>query len=504
MNKKFTVYVLVALLVCLLLPAAGAAAQEGIPEHTASFYVNDFAGVIDLKTENALVHEGVRLHRDTGAQVVLVTVDSTNGQSMQDYANLLFNGWGVGDAVHNNGVLLLLSVKDDDYWVVQGKGLTESLSDTKLGQILAADLEPDFANKQYSAGARKTYNTLIRSLGGQPNAPVSGKAYVADNAGIFKQVTKDYLNQAANRYRETAGGGIYVVTVPNSGSGSLQDYTYAKFASVYAGPSDVMIVLDIGGDNYHVLQGKEIDSLLSNEVISGILEQEMEPYFAEHKYAEGATATANAIYSFLLARADDRFSAAEEVRAEPAAAVSSAAAAAGTEAAKQPAAPKEAPRVTKGQGLQIIALFLIGVLFISLRVSHRNRRIALYGMPINPYSERNIRRYGTWTGQAGYGYFTRRQRMSGNGSSRPRHHHHQPSRSQSSSSWSSRDDNTNRGGGGHSSGGGAGRHSESRETNRGSGGHSSGGDAGRNNSGGSSNSGGGGNASSGGGVGRHR
>ncbi|WP_162551234.1 TPM domain-containing protein [Paenibacillus tepidiphilus] len=370
MNKKFTVFALVAMLVCLLIPAAGTAAADGIPEHTAAFYVNDFADVIDLKTENALVHEGVRLHRDTGAQVVLATVKSTNGMPMQEFANALFNRWGIGNAALNNGVLLLLSVEDDNYWAVQGKGLTEPLSDAKLAQILAADLEPDFAKKQYSAGARKTYNTLIRSLGGEPGTHTGNRTYVADNAGLFKQVTKDYLNQSGNRYRETTGSGVYVVTITNPGQQTLQDYTYAKFASVYAGPSDVMIVLDIGGDNYHVLQGKNIDGSLTNSLLGDILDQEMEPYFAQRKYAEGATATANAIYSFLLARADQRMD-----EAKPEAAAVPAAAALVSPESTEPVIRQEVPPVTAGQGLRIVGLFLIGLLFISLRVSLRNRRI---------------------------------------------------------------------------------------------------------------------------------
>lgn len=61
----------------------------------------------------------------------------------------------------------------------------------------------------------------------------------------------------------------------------MQDYTYMKFASVGAGPKDVMLVLDIGGDNYHVLQGKDIDKVLTNEAISNILNTVLEPQFVK-------------------------------------------------------------------------------------------------------------------------------------------------------------------------------------------------------------------------------
>lgn len=272
---------LAALLLSLLLLPAVSLAKTAVPKHTGSFYVNDFANVIDEKAENYMVNYGIRLHQATGAQVVLVTVDSTEGVSMEEYAKSLFNSWGVGAADKNNGLLLLLSIKDDDYWAVQGKGIEESLPNSKIKEILSQYLEPDFAAKTYSNGARKTYGAFIQAMGGTWAENVGTKNYVSDNAGVLKKVTKDYLNDSSNRYKTTTGSGIYVVTVKNAGDKTLQDYTYMKFASVGAGPKDVMLVLDIGGDNYHVLQGKDIDKVLTNEVISDILNTVLEPQFVK-------------------------------------------------------------------------------------------------------------------------------------------------------------------------------------------------------------------------------
>ncbi|MEK3793697.1 TPM domain-containing protein [Paenibacillus sp. FSL R7-0204] len=494
MNRKSIQAALTAILmIVLLLPLAPGRAEAAVPKHSESFYVNDFAGVIDEKTENYMVNYGVKLHQKTGAQVVLVTVDSTNGVSMEKYATSLFNSWGVGSADKNNGLLLLLSIKDDDYWAVPGKGLENELNSGVISKILSASLEPDFAAKKYSAGAHKTYGSFIQKLGGSYSETLGTRSYVSDNAGILPQVTKDYLNQSSNRYSATTGSGIYVVTVKNTGGKSLQDYTYAKFAGVAAGPRDVMLVLDIGGDNYHVLQGKSIDRVLTNERISGILNKVLEPKFAAKDYAGGVAGTANAFYSFFLARAD---------AASGQAAGNSTSAAAST-VSKAPVAAKEPVKlvpVSRSKGMAIVGIFLILVALISLAASARNRYVARYGIRINPHNPRNIRRYGVWTGQPGYGYSQRRRYR------RPHHHSSSGSSSSSSSSfWGS-----NSGGGGSSSGGGAGRYSsrddDDDDRNRGGGGYSGGGGAGRyssNDDDDDSNSGGGGSASSGGGVGRH-
>lgn len=445
MKPKTIITALIAMLLNVILLPSFSMAKIGVPDHTESFYVNDFANVIDPKTENYMVNYGVKLHQESGTQVVLVTVDSTKGISMKEYANALFDTWGVGAADKNNGVLLLMSVKDNDYWVVQGKGVLNTLSDGQLSQILSRFLEHDFARKDYNSGARKTYGELIQRLGGIWTEPTANSKYVADNAGIFKQVTKDYLNQSSYRYKSTTGSGIYVVTVKNTGVKNLQEYTYSKFASTGAGPRDVVLVLDIGGDNYHVLQGKNIDKTLTNEIIGGMLDTVLEPYFAKKEYAAGATATANTLYSFFLARADHY--------QQPAAAGSLPAADAVTAAVpvKGDAALTESEPVSTGGGIAIFALVIGVILLISLAVARRNRYIAHYGVPLNPYSRRNIRRYGIWNGQAGYGYgskwYSRRYRRLSRSTS-----------SHSGSFWSSRNEAsaTNEGGGGSASGGGAG------------------------------------------------
>lgn len=485
---------LIAMLLSVLLPTQSWA-TPAVPEHTESFYVNDYANVIDIKAENYMVNYGVRLHQETGAQVVLVTVDSTGGASMEEYATTLFNSWGIGSADKNNGVLLLLSIEDDDYWALQGDGLKSTLTDSILSQILAESLEPDFAQQDYAVGARKTYGAIIEQLGGVWIEPFGGKEYVADNAGVLPQITRLYLNQSSNRYKTTTGSGVYIVTVKNPGDMSLQEYTYAKFASVVAGSRDVMLVLDIEGDNYHVLQGKDVDTILTNEWIGGILDEVLEPQFADKNYAAGATATANAFYSFFLARADYSPESDTSASSPAASAVTSYSTSSGS-STKATASSSTYKPPSMGKGLLVIAIFLFVIVSISRSASRRNQ--GMYGQPVHPYRQSHrpqhrpepVRRsepspkpssfWGTNHGGGGT--------SSGGGAGR-----------HSSSSSGSK---SNHGGGGTSSGGGSGRHSSSSGSGSGSGRYSSSSSGRSSSSGGSS--GGGGSASGGGGVGRHR
>ncbi|WP_379152636.1 TPM domain-containing protein [Paenibacillus sp. sgz5001063] len=238
---------------------------------------------------------------------------------------------------------------------------------------------PDHTLDDYGAGAYKTYNP----------EPLGTTNFVGDNAGVFTQVTRDDLNQSGNRYQLTTHSGVYVVTVKNLGDKSLEDYTYAKFASMGAGPDDVMLVLDVSGDNYYVLQGKGIDGILTNDIVSDILSAKLEPLFAQKNYAAGATATVNAFYSFFLTRADNALNAttpavtsSEPVHSEPLSFQS-------THSTSASVSDTVTYPLTKSEGYVIMALFLLVFVFSIVLASRRNRYMALYGVPVNPYSNRS-------------------------------------------------------------------------------------------------------------------
>jgi len=132
-----------------------------VVEPTDSFYVADYADVLDAETEQYIITANDTLYAETGAQICVVTVDFTGSADIDEYAYDLFNTWKIGSAEKNNGLLLLLSVGGDDYYALQGSGLESRLSSGDLGDILYEYLEDDFAAKDYDAGVRKTFKVLL-------------------------------------------------------------------------------------------------------------------------------------------------------------------------------------------------------------------------------------------------------------------------------------------------------------------------------------------------------
>ena len=171
---------LTALAACAALAVALAAPAMALLSPTSDFYVNDNAGVLSSSTEQDIVEKNDALYAASGAQIVVVTVNDTEGLGAAEYSYQLANDWGIGSARENNGVLLLLSIGEQDYQCIQGSGLEDTLPTMTLSRILQEDLEPDFAAGDYDAGVQKTFNALYEQVcsiyGLDPANPSAGLA----------------------------------------------------------------------------------------------------------------------------------------------------------------------------------------------------------------------------------------------------------------------------------------------------------------------------------------
>ena len=114
--------------------------------------VNDYAAVLDPAERRALEDEIRSLDRDTSAEVAVVTVASLDGLSVEDYAERLFNTWGIGKAATDNGVLVLVAVNDRQMRIEVGYGLEGVLPDGLAGAVIRDTFLPAFRDGQMRQG----------------------------------------------------------------------------------------------------------------------------------------------------------------------------------------------------------------------------------------------------------------------------------------------------------------------------------------------------------------
>lgn len=152
---------LCAALFAFSLPLSALAAPPSRPENQ---YVLDSAGVLSDAAEQEIISENQKLFRDTGAQIVIAAVDFLGGQEIDDYAYHLFNSWGVGSQERNNGLLLVMSIAEDDYYAIPGYGVEDYFTGGKLQDILDEKVEPSFAEEDYSAAALGFFREALREM----------------------------------------------------------------------------------------------------------------------------------------------------------------------------------------------------------------------------------------------------------------------------------------------------------------------------------------------------
>jgi uncharacterized protein len=128
---------LAAILPLVLAFAIACAHAEQINDIHPSGFVTDLAGVISPETKSRLEALCTELQQKTEAQLAVVTVNSLEGESVEDYAVNLYKHLGVGPKGTDRGVLLLVAPKDHKYRVEVGYGLEPVINDARAGYIAA-------------------------------------------------------------------------------------------------------------------------------------------------------------------------------------------------------------------------------------------------------------------------------------------------------------------------------------------------------------------------------
>ena len=134
MKKTLILTLLVlALSVSMVLPAFGAATV--IIGYENPPLVVDYADLLTTSEENALSDKLEEISERQKLDVVVYTVDSLDGLSPMNYADDVYDYSGYGYGSNYDGILLLISMEDRDYWMTTcGYGIT-AFTDAGLDYI---------------------------------------------------------------------------------------------------------------------------------------------------------------------------------------------------------------------------------------------------------------------------------------------------------------------------------------------------------------------------------
>lgn len=156
-----------------------------IPKATNK-YVNDFANILTEPEKAYLQTLLFEVDQNTTAEVVIVTIESLQGEDISKYTVDLASEWKVGKADKDNGLVILYAKQENKIFAATGYGLEGILPDSKVGRLLDEYYVPLRDQNKSKEGIIEFTNNIVQVINENKEEVLSGNAGSKnDNTIVF-------------------------------------------------------------------------------------------------------------------------------------------------------------------------------------------------------------------------------------------------------------------------------------------------------------------------------
>jgi uncharacterized protein len=152
-----------------LFALAGSALALAVPKLEGR--VNDYAGLLSASAQARVAQVLAKLQEDTGAQVVVLTMDSLEGEHLEEYSLRVAETWKLGREKQDDGALLLIAKNDRKMRIEAGYGLEPVLSDVMSRRVLDQILRPSFRAGDFDGGVERAVDAIDGLIRGTSTLP---------------------------------------------------------------------------------------------------------------------------------------------------------------------------------------------------------------------------------------------------------------------------------------------------------------------------------------------
>jgi uncharacterized protein len=156
-------------LALLLALSFHAHAAEVIPPKPAGYF-NDYAGVVSKEKAAQFNEQLAQFERETSNQVIVAVFRKMESDSsIEDYAQRVAQGWGIGRKGQSggNGVAVLVFIEDRKISIQVGYGLEGALPDVTAYDIRSRHMNPHFRNGDYEGGLAEGIDLIFKAIRGE-------------------------------------------------------------------------------------------------------------------------------------------------------------------------------------------------------------------------------------------------------------------------------------------------------------------------------------------------
>jgi uncharacterized protein len=152
-----SLFVGLVVLLGLVLPVRSAFALE-VPALRAR--VNDYANLLPADAEKRLEDRLSAFEQKTGNQFAVLTIESLEGDPLEDFSIRVVESWKLGEKKQDNGLLLLVVKRDRKVRVETGYGLEGSITDAVSSRVIRNVIAPAFRGGDYAGGIGQAMESL--------------------------------------------------------------------------------------------------------------------------------------------------------------------------------------------------------------------------------------------------------------------------------------------------------------------------------------------------------
>jgi uncharacterized protein len=156
----------IVLALACVVAAAAALAQSSLSFPELTGRVVDQAGILDAATRDKLEKLSADLEAKSTDQLVVVTLQSLQGTSIEDYGYQLGRKWQIGQKDKNNGVLLIVAPNERKVRIETGYGLEGTLTDALSSFIVQQAILPRFRSGDFAGGVTRGAEDIVNVLTG--------------------------------------------------------------------------------------------------------------------------------------------------------------------------------------------------------------------------------------------------------------------------------------------------------------------------------------------------
>lgn len=178
--------------------------------------VNDYAGILSNGAEHQLDTVLADLERTDSTQIVVLTIPSLKGDSLEDFSIRVAEQWKIGQKNEDNGAILIISKNDRKIRIEVGYGLEGKLTDLMCGRIIRGVITPNFKSGDFDGGVVQGVSAMIGTVKGLYTAeskPAGPRRRSSSHHGMFGFLALLFIINMLGRVSRPLGvvaGGVIV------------------------------------------------------------------------------------------------------------------------------------------------------------------------------------------------------------------------------------------------------------------------------------------------------